>query len=774
MDASVHEKIEALTRRIQELASQQMSISGQLARLMDELHALTQQVNSSPAVAREKTAPVEVKTVEVKEVIEAPHRSLPKPPPPPPQRTASPGSKTRSTTTFEEFIGKNVASKVGILVTIIGIFIGAKYAIEHNMVSPVVRVINGYVCGAALIAVALRLKKKYEAYSSVLMGGGLAVLYFMTYIAYSFYQLMPQLAAFGLMLAFTAGTIYAAFLYNRVIIAHLAQVGAYAIPFLLSDNSGRYAVFFTYIAVINTGILVVSLRKYWKSLFYSAFALTWIIYISWYFFSYQYGLHRYTAWTFLVVYFLIFYATFLGYKIIKREQYGLQDVMILLSNAFIFYGIGYNLFIRESTENYTGVFTLANAAIHLIVSQVIRRLQLADRSLYYLLLGMVIVFCTIAVPVQLDGNWVTLLWTAEAVLVFLIGRMRRAPAYEKLGAGLAVLSFLSLVQDWFNHVNQFAFSDKSIVVHPFMNIVFATGILVAAAQGAIIYFNRNNRYQSQLTPTGLYRSFYDYGLPVIFLLTSYFVFQGEIYLYFKQLEGSELDALHSGVGAYFGKISFIVSLLYAMVFNIVLLLINQRWVRNKLLAVVSLIGIALIMIVLLTQALPVLNRLTIDYYQRGNSYFGAMDFYIRYVVVAVTALLVYTGQQAMKAFVTEPVAHKAWTLMVHTIILAFMSAEYLCWTSVSGNGNQYKLGLSIVWGVYALVLVILGIRKKQKHLRLAAIGLFLVTLIKLFVYDLAGSGTITKTISFISLGVLLLVVSFLYNKYKEVLFEDEN
>jgi uncharacterized membrane protein len=66
--------------------------------------------------------------------------------------------------------------------------------------------------------------------------------------------------------------------------------------------------------------------------------------------------------------------------------------------------------------------------------------------------------------------------------------------------------------------------------------------------------------------------------------------------------------------------------------------------------------------------------------------------------------------------------------------------------------------------------VVLGIRKKQKHLRLAGIVLFLVTLIKLFLYDLAGSGTITKTISFISLGVLLLVVSFLYNKYKEVLF----
>jgi uncharacterized membrane protein len=164
--------------------------------------------------------------------------------------------------------------------------------------------------------------------------------------------------------------------------------------------------------------------------------------------------------------------------------------------------------------------------------------------------------------------------------------------------------------------------------------------------------------------------------------------------------------------------------------------------------------------------------MTRAYYQKGAGYFGALEFYLRYIVMAVTGLLLYTGQQGIDEYIPEPAAKKAWTLMVYGVILSFISAEYLCWTSFSGAGNQYKLGLSIVWGVYALLLIVLGIQKKQKHLRLAAIALFLVTLLKLFFYDLAGSSTITKTISFISLGVLLLVVSFLYNKYKEVLFGD--
>jgi hypothetical protein len=765
MDKTIHEKIEELTRRIQQLAQQQTTISNQLVQLISELDVLKQQVVGSAATVTQQPLEKAVKTIEVNEVIESPRRQTA------PPKVHLPASTARSSSSFEEFIGKNVASKVGILVTIIGIFIGAKYAIDHELVSPLVRVINGYVSGAALIAVAIWLKKKYEAYSSVLMGGGFAVLYFITFIAYSFYNMLPLQAAFGMMMVFTAGTVYAAFLYDRVIIAHLALIGAYAIPFLLSDNSGRYAVFFGYIAVINTGILIVSLRKNWKSLFYSSFVLTWIIYISWFFFSFRSGSHQYIAWTYLSIYFLIFYATFLGYKIIKKEQYALDDVFVLLSNAFIFYLIGYNLVGNETATNYAGLFTIINAAIHLGVSQVIRRLKLADRSLYYLLLGLVIVFCTIAIPVQLDGNWVTLLWTAEAILVFWIGRTRRSPAYEKLGAGLSILSFISVAQDWLNHSSQFTYPDAG-VVHPFINIVFATGVLVAAAQAAIIYYNRSGKYQSGLDATSAYLVFYNYIFPGIFLFTVYFLFQVEINGYFLQLNKTlhpairGYDFFDSGVGAF----GFVVLMIYSMVFITGCMVVNLRWVRNNILAVFSAAAIALMIVVLLTQVMSILNDLTINYFETGGAYFGALEFVIRYVMAAVVAILLYTGKQTVKAFIPDAWVQKGWPLMVHTVTLAFLSAEYLCWTTVRGSDNQYKLGLSILWGLYAMMLVVLGIRKKQKHLRLAGIALFMITLTKLFVYDLAGAGTITKTVSFISLGVLLLVVSFLYNKYKDVLF----
>ena len=90
-----------------------------------------------------------------------------------------------------------------------------------------------------------------------------------------------------------------------------------------------------------------------------------------------------------------------------------------------------------------------------------------------------------------------------------------------------------------------------------------------------------------------------------------------------------------------------------------------------------------------------------------------------------------------------------------------------------GSDASYKLALSILWGVYALFLVVIGIWKNKKHLRIGAIIIFTLTLVKLFAYDISHLNTISKTIVFVSLGILLLIISFLYNKYKANIADEQ-
>jgi uncharacterized membrane protein len=633
-------------------------------------------------------------------------------------------------------------------------------------VSPTVRVVSGYVWGLAFVGVALKLKKKYEGYSSVLMGGGLCVLYFITYIAWSYYSMLPQMAAFGLMLLFTAAIVYIATWYNRIIIAHLGQVGAYAIPFLLSDNSGRYAVLFTYIAIVNAGILVLSFYKYWKSLFHVAFILTWLIYIGWFFFDYTDSKHFTIGVSFLLLFFVMFYGTFLAYKLVKKEQYGMGDIYLLLSNAFVFYAMGYAIMEdHASLQDSKGLFTVVNALIHFGISLLLRKMKLADRALYYLVLGLVIVFLAIAVPIQFDGNWVTLLWTAEAVLLFIIGRARRVAAYEKLAVPLTILAVGSLVHDWVYR----GWSTDDLPA--FANINFMIALLVAGALGAITWLNFRPKGRTDTKDTAVYALFFDYAVPALLLLLSYVMFVVEINFYFQDI-GPEVYTGNSNAGLReLRRFTAQVVFLYSTLFVGILLVVYKRWIRSEWIIFPALMGVVFLGVFLVVNVLSMSNTLVTDHIAgRDTGYFGAWPIVLRYLMLGGMVAVYIAGSKEISKSMQEPMVRQLWWLWMYVVLLTAISYEYLHWTNVAASDKQYKVGLSIVWGLYALGLVIYGIWKKLKYIRLAAIVLFVATIIKLFFYDLAGAGTITKTISFISLGVILLLVSYLYNRYKDSLF----
>ena len=95
-------------------------------------------------------------------------------------------------------------------------------------------------------------------------------------------------------------------------------------------------------------------------------------------------------------------------------------------------------------------------------------------------------------------------------------------------------------------------------------------------------------------------------------------------------------------------------------------------------------------------------------------------------------------------------------------------------TEEHGLSAVYKLGFTILWGVYSFLLIAWGIFKKNKISRIAAISLFGITLLKLVTYDTWELSTGYKVIAYMLLGVILLVVAFLYQKFKVFIFGEEN
>ena len=83
------------------------------------------------------------------------------------------------------------------------------------------------------------------------------------------------------------------------------------------------------------------------------------------------------------------------------------------------------------------------------------------------------------------------------------------------------------------------------------------------------------------------------------------------------------------------------------------------------------------------------------------------------------------------------------------------------------------MSLSILWGVYAAVMLSIGFWRRARPVRLAALGLFAVTALKLVLVDLAGIRQIYRILSFLVLGLLMIGVSYLYHRVEKHLAASE-
>ena len=685
---------------------------------------------------------------------------------------------------IEKFIGENLINKIGIVITIIGVGIGAKYAIDHQLISPWTRIILGYLVGVGLLGFALRLRKQYENFSAVLLSGSMTIFYFITFAAYNFYTLIPLTLTFLLMVLFTVFTVAAAIRYKRQVIAHIGLVGAYAVPFLLSDGSGRVVIMFSYMAIINAGILVISFRKYWKPLYYASFLLTWLIFLTWFIpkhdFTGQFGL----SWTFISIFFITFYFIFLAYKLLKKEKFGLEDILLLLANSSVFYGLGYAiLYRRTGGEDYLGLFTLGNAMIYYVASIIIYRQKQADRNLFYFTAGLVIAFLTIAIPVQLDGNWVTQLWAAEAAVLFWIGRTKNTALYEILSYPLMLLAFFSIAFGWPEAYHTIHPLQNGPWIAPFLNTNFLTSLIFIVSFSFINLLNGKKQFATQLHWQKDLLNALSFMMPAMLLTVLYFAFYMEIANFWNQLHLNTLVTLDEGlkgikqftndnISAY----KTISILIYTMLFFSALSFVNILKLKKRTLGFINLVINVFAVVLFLTAGLFALGALRETYLSQALSqyfYRGAFTIGIRYVSFLFLDVMLYAAYFYIRQEFLGKNLRMWYDLFLHITVLTIIGNELINWMDLAGSEQSYKLGLSILCGVYAVLLIILGIWKKKLHLRIGAIVLFFLTLLKLFFYDLRYLDTISKTIVFVVLGVLLLVISFLYNKYRKVIFEEK-
>jgi uncharacterized membrane protein len=86
--------------------------------------------------------------------------------------------------------------------------------------------------------------------------------------------------------------------------------------------------------------------------------------------------------------------------------------------------------------------------------------------------------------------------------------------------------------------------------------------------------------------------------------------------------------------------------------------------------------------------------------------------------------------------------------------------------------DVHTFGYPILWGVIAMVLMIWGLNRKETLLRKISLVFFAFIIVKFYAYDVWKMSQSGRIISFVLLGVILLLVSFLQQKIRTLVKSD--
>ncbi len=665
---------------------------------------------------------------------------------------------------LEKFIGENLVSKIGIAILVLAIGFFVKYEIDNGKIGPVGRVGVGLICGGILVGLAHKLRRSYEAFSSILVGGGLAIFYFTITLAYHQYALFSQTMAFVIMLVITIFAVILSLAYNRQELAIIALVGGFAAPFMVSTGSGNYQVLFSYLLILNLGLLVIAYNKAWRLLNLLAFLFTSLLFVSWLAtLPYETGTGSYQGgFLFATSFYTLFFVINIAYTIRQGKKFIASDFGILLANTCYYFGIGLWLLNLMHLTRYQGLFSAAMGIFNLTGTYFLLRKKTVDSNILYLLIGITLSFVSLTAPLQLHGHFITLFWASEAVVLYWLS-MRSGIRIIRWASMLVwTAMILSLLMDWSNVYTRQVDQPGGLLPILF-NKGFMTGIYSSLACFALFLLRRKEEKRFAVTETSAGSNAADLRRIIFLTAGALLLFttgaQEIHYQFTNRYPESGLDTIYL--------------LLYTYSFISVLTILGGRlnWFGSPWTIAALLIACILVYLCCIPDSFDIQRRML----EEGHDGSHFIAHWIGSLLVATIFYRLVIWWRAGSRSVS-PVFF-TWALGI--LILIFLSAEIqllanACFYSPSRplykiQEVYYRAGLPILWGLCSFSFMWLGFRHKFKPLRILSLVLFTVTLLKLFLFDIRNIPVAGKIAAFFCLGVLLLVVSFMYQRLKKMI-----
>ncbi|MCF7865364.1 MAG: DUF2339 domain-containing protein [Candidatus Pacebacteria bacterium] len=652
-------------------------------------------------------------------------------------------------------VGSKVITFVGMVSVFFGVVAFLQYAFTNNIITPSMRVFLGILFGLVFIGVGHFLRKKYDTYATGLIGGGLGIFYISAYAAFSFYGLISEAAAFLFFLVITGFGILLSLLYNSKPLIQFSLLGGFIVPLIFPLAHSVHAIF-PYLIILNFAILIIARFKVWPDLTALGLIATALLCIQWTLSS-RADTAVTETFVYLTILFGIYFTTsFINFIVRDRDYKGVD--------AFLLYALPMLYFVWCSplieTKEGFAILTFGLAMFYLIASIALRVIFMSFPSIKMASNVMIMIgssFLAAATALHFDGSTVTIFWALEATLMVVTGYMLKARESRVVGVVLAfIVGFKSFMYD-FNLPNDAVaiFNSRAFTVF-FASLMFAVIWIIYKMIADERVEDDEKRAGALLGAVGLSL------LPFIWL-------------------NAEVMRFVSGDAVRFLPIAWS---LYALVFASLSFLVKETVFR--VFAHIILLGSICIMIV--TQW-----NLSSEQYAFIFNVRLLSAVVITAVLSAIAAMIhkhrdqLITDEASLLMFYYVGInASLLWALSLEVTDYynAQIASAYNNGTgSVSGYStrgsdsvvntyeNSKRVALSILWLGYASIALIIGIAHKVRFIRQFAIALLAITVFKIFLYDTANLSDIYRFVSFITLGIILLMVGFAYYRFKDRIVE---
>lgn len=677
--------------------------------------------NNEIAEKQVPTEPISIKTQ--KQTIQKPNFTSPNFEEPEPQ-------KDWLTPVFD-FLKQNALTIIGIFTLVLGIGYFVKYAIDKNWIGETSRVGIGFLVGAGLIITGHFLRKNYTVFSSIITGGGVAILYFTTTIAFREYHIFSQNMAFAITCLITILSIALSHYYKSEILFIFSLFGGFLAPLMISTGQSNYIFLFTYLSVLNIGTLIIAYFRHWKSIGWISFIFTSV-----YLFFWTTENPDLASIPFYLITYIIFYAFALQNYIKKDMLQQLDILMLVLINFSSVVGLVY---IFNELQVYPAtVFPIVFAAVNLL--GMYREYKKKKFGIHYsVFTAITLSLVTLAFALELKTHLITSVWAIEASLLLYIWKKTDHKIFKIFFYVLFPMVIFSQMITWAKYFDS---DDLNIIFNP----IFITSLVVIGSCFMnLILLKKDSDEEKPNT------EFYENLFKILSFGVIYFSILFEIIYHVSDQNW-----------VFIVTICFLFTIFYVFI----LLLFSKKLSISKDFET----GMIFLFLFLLTAHIST-SQIATEIIKKKID----LGFYLVHLLYIFPLIYLILKIIPQLDFIKINLSY--WLISLD-IVTGFSIELYRTYILINATSlakiyslqNHFSiLYLPIIWAVLSCLFIYFGLKKGIPDFNKIGFSLLGIMILKLYAYDVWQMDNVSRIIAFIILGIILLLSSFMFQRLKNII-----